>query len=238
MGLVAPVAPGKAINRRSIHSDYFSTQNMTMLMCQVCQDSRQSSSSSVEEDFPADIYVPLPNEDSAVVEYDECYCLPTYDCPARPLVDEGEGREVTHQDLEALRRMAGDVMLAVLAFQDRSPGQRHAETQPTAFGPGSLASSAAHTIANSLSSRPDTPRPDYRGDGHMRRQDRMPPPPPPAAARPAEPPRRATDSPNHPSCFPGVPEPGRVEVPIARSFSMPSLPFVVRRNPDGSIMME
>jgi len=201
------------------------------ILCQVCRDDRdddESPCSSVEDDVPAEIYVTLPNEDSAV-EYNGCYCLPTNDCPSRPLAlnDEGEGREVTHQDLEALRRMAGDMMLAVRALQDRPDGgQRHAETQPTAFGLGSLAS-AAHTIANSLPSRPHTPRPDYRGDGHVRRQDRVPPPP--RAARPSEPPRRATDSPNHPSYFPGARKGGSSD----RSFSTPSLPFVVRRIPMG-----
>ena len=194
-----------------------------MIMCQVCQENRLDGSSSSVDDVPADILVSLSDEDSAI-EHDGCdclHCLPTNDCPARPLSDEGE---VTHQDSDALRRMVGDMMVVMRVLQDGSPGRRHPETHPTSFGLGSLTSSARTTAANSLSSRPDTPRPDYPGDGHMLRQDRVPPPPP----------RRATDSPNHPLNFPGV----RWGGSNGRSFSMPPLPFVVRRNPDGSIMRE
>mmetsp|Transcript_35402 Transcript_35402/g.84555 ORF Transcript_35402/g.84555 Transcript_35402/m.84555 type:complete len:199 (+) Transcript_35402:103-699(+) len=198
-----------------------------MLMCQVCHDNRDNEpSSSVDDVLPAEIYVPLSNDDSAN-EYDGCYCLPTNDYPARPLSDEDD---VTHQDLEALRRMVADMTVAMSAFQDGSPGHHHPETQPAAFGLLESLTSSARTTATS--SRPDTPRPDYRGNGHVQRQDRVPPPP--AAARPAEPLRRATDSPNHPLNFPGVRKGGSYH----RSFSMPPLPFVVRRNPDGSIRRE
>ncbi|EJK52941.1 hypothetical protein THAOC_27720, partial [Thalassiosira oceanica] len=71
-----------------------------------CHDNRDNEpSSSVDDVLPAEIYVPLSNDDSAN-EYDGCYCLPTNDYPARPLSDEDD---VTHQDLEALRRMVADM---------------------------------------------------------------------------------------------------------------------------------
>lgn len=193
---------------------------MTMLMCQVCNDNDNrddaSSASSVEEDIPAEIYVSLLNEDSAD-EYG-CYCLPTNDCPARPLGDEGEGTDVTHQDLEALRRMAREV-IEMRALQDRPSGHRHAKASTT---PG-LGGPSTSSSANSLPPRPDTPRPNYRGDGPVRRQAPAAPP----AARPVVPPRRATDSPDHPSYFSGAGKGG--------SFGMLPLPFVVRRNPDGTL---
>ena len=192
---------------------------MTMPLCQVCNDnSDDESCSSVEEEVPAEVYVPLslPNEVGAAEH--GCYCLPTSDCPARPLSDEGEGGEVTREDLEGLRLMAKEVV-AMRAFQDRSAGPRRAET-PTSFGLGSLSSSS---VASSRPARPDSPRPNYRGDGPVWRQARAAPP----AARPAVPPRTALDSPDHPSHFPGARRGG--------SSGMPSLPFVVRRNPDGTL---
>ena len=193
---------------------------MTMLLCQACNDNNDrdddesSSASSVEESVPTEIYVSLSNEDSADDDYG-CYCLPTNDCPARPLSDdEGEGMDVTRQDLEALRRMAKEV-LAMRAAQERSLR----ETAPAGLGP------SASSTANPLPRRPDSPRPNYRGDGPVRR----PASAEPSAARPVVPPRRATDSPDQPSYFPGASS-------MEGSFGgMLPLPFAVRRNPDGTL---